>query len=163
MIIWDVIVDLMSISYFTKELIFVVLMYLNVFYYRILSRGKWLSMKLSADSYNVDYATQHNTKTLAHGSADTQQWLRHKRLAHPSSWNIHMLFPTLFPYDNKFSCETSILSKSHKQPYHPSNTRQKSISLILHSFVWPPYPNYKPCMNNIGFMYFVLFIVIVLE
>ncbi|KAF5774854.1 putative GAG-pre-integrase domain-containing protein [Helianthus annuus] len=47
--------------------------------------------------YYVDEVTQNGIVMLSHGTAEREAWLWHRRLGHPSTSYLHVLFPKLFP------------------------------------------------------------------
>ena len=77
----------------------------------------------------------------------------HRRLGHPSSSYLNILFPNLVK-NSVFHCETCVLAKSHRQTFKPSNTRVDSIFSLIRSDVWGP----APVSGGNGFRFFVLFI-----
>ncbi|KAJ0478882.1 putative RNA-directed DNA polymerase [Helianthus annuus] len=92
---------------------------------------------------------------LAHGTADRQLWLWHRRLGHPSFGYLKSLFPSLFlNKSTDMKCETCILAKNHRVSFDQSNTRVKSVFSLIHSDVWGPAPN----SDKNRFKYFVLFV-----
>ncbi|KAJ0868825.1 putative RNA-directed DNA polymerase [Helianthus annuus] len=104
--------------------------------------------------YYVEEVTQHGNVMLAHGSTDREAWLWHRRLGHPSTGYLHLLFPKLFPHNKTFHCETCVLAKSHRQTYKLNNTRVDSPFSLIHSDVWGP----AEITGGQNFRYFVLFI-----
>lgn len=90
------------------------------------------------------------------GTAERQQWLWHRRLGHPSLGYLKLLFPVLFSDLNKFPpCETCLLSKSHRNTYKSSVSRENKIFSLVHSDVWGPAP---VSSSGSGLRYFLLFI-----
>ncbi|KAJ0625451.1 putative RNA-directed DNA polymerase [Helianthus annuus] len=104
--------------------------------------------------YYVDEVAQQGTVMLAHGTTNREAWLWHRRLGHPSSGYLHLLFPKLFSPRDKINCETCFLAKSHRQPFKPNNTRVNVPFSLIHSDVWGP----SPITGGQGFRYFLLFI-----
>nr|GFC49258.1 putative ribonuclease H-like domain-containing protein [Tanacetum cinerariifolium] len=85
--------------------------------------------------YYVDEVTQSGTVMLAHGTTEREAWLWHRKLGHPSASYLHTLFPELFPLNKSISCETCMLTKSHRQTYKHNNTRVKVPFSLIHSDV----------------------------
>ncbi|KAJ0666336.1 putative RNA-directed DNA polymerase [Helianthus annuus] len=104
--------------------------------------------------YYVDEVTRQGTVMLAHGSADREAWLWHRRLGHSSSGYLHRLFPDLFPINKALNCETCFLAKSHRHTFKPNNTKVDSPFLLIHSDVWGP----AKVVGGQNFRYFVTFI-----
>ncbi|KAJ0615698.1 putative RNA-directed DNA polymerase [Helianthus annuus] len=104
--------------------------------------------------YYVDEVTQHGTVMLAHGTPSREAWLWHRRLGHPSTGYLHLLFPKLFPSSNVLSCETCVLAKSHRQTFKPNNTRVNLPFSLIHSDVWGP----AEVNGGQGFRFFLLFV-----
>ncbi|KAJ9556676.1 hypothetical protein OSB04_011290, partial [Centaurea solstitialis] len=147
---------LLSISQVTKELNCVVLMYptfcilQDILTREIIGRGTE-----RGGLYYVDEVTHQGHAMLAHGTADRQLWLWHRRLGHPSFGYLKMLFPSLFLNKSTcIKCETCVLAKNHRVSFNSSNTRVNSVFSLVHSDVWGPAPNSKK--NQ--FRYFVLFV-----
>ena len=91
---------------------------------------------------------------LAHGSTNREAWLWHRRLGHPSTGYLHILFPNLFPSKSTSKCDTCELAKSHRQTFKPNNTRVDSPFYLIHSDVWGP----APVIGGQNFRYFLLFV-----
>ncbi|KAJ0495991.1 putative RNA-directed DNA polymerase [Helianthus annuus] len=104
--------------------------------------------------YYVDEVTQSGTVTLAHGTVEREAWLWHRRLGHPSTGYLHILFPKIFPSNSKSPCETCVLAKSHRQTFKPNNTRVDVPFSLIHSDVWGP----APIIGGQNFRFFVLFV-----
>ncbi|KAJ0466424.1 putative RNA-directed DNA polymerase [Helianthus annuus] len=104
--------------------------------------------------YYVDEVNQPGTAMLAHGTLEREAWLWHRRLGHPSSGYLHLLFPKLFPSNSKINCETCILAKSHRKSYKPSNSRVDLPFSLVHSDVWGP----SPVLRGQGFRFFLIFV-----
>ncbi|XP_047976364.1 uncharacterized protein LOC125218680 [Salvia hispanica] len=61
--------------------------------------------------YYVDETTQQGgTAMLAHRSANREAWLWHRRVGHPSSGYLKMLFPK-FSHFKDITCEYCVLAK----------------------------------------------------
>ncbi|KAJ9539426.1 hypothetical protein OSB04_032159 [Centaurea solstitialis] len=88
--------------------------------------------------YYMDEVTQNGTVMLAHGSAEREAWLWHRRLGHPSTGYLHILFPEFFPSNSTSLCETCVLAKSHRKTFKPNNTRVELPFSLIHSDVWGP-------------------------
>lgn len=147
---------LLSVSQVTKELNCGVLMYptfcilQDILTREIIGRGTE-----RGGLYYVDEVTHQGHAMLAHGTADRQLWLWHRRLGHPSFGYLKMLFPSLFLNKSTcMKCETCVLAKNHRVSFNPSNTRVNSVFSLVHSDVWGPAPNSKK--NR--FKCFVLFV-----
>ncbi|KAJ0605636.1 putative RNA-directed DNA polymerase [Helianthus annuus] len=104
--------------------------------------------------YYVDEVTHQGTVMLAHGSIDREAWLWHRRLGHPSTGYLHLLFPNLFPSKTNSVCETCVLAKSHRHTYLPNNTRVDIPFSLIHSDVWGP----AKVAGGQNFRYFVIFV-----
>ncbi|XP_071687201.1 uncharacterized protein [Rutidosis leptorrhynchoides] len=104
--------------------------------------------------YYVDEVTQDSNVLLAHGTPDRQAWLWHRRLGHPSSSYLSILFPNLFSSNKTLQCETCILAKSHQNSYKTSNTKTERPFALVHSDVWGP----ARVNGGHNFRYFLLFI-----
>ncbi|XP_047960213.1 uncharacterized protein LOC125205368 [Salvia hispanica] len=90
--------------------------------------------------YYVDeFAQQGGTAMLAHGSANREAWLWHRRLGHPSSGYLKLLFPK-FSHFKDITCESCVLAKSHRQSFRSSDTRVETIFSLVHADVWGPAP-----------------------
>ncbi|XP_022030400.1 uncharacterized protein LOC110931309 [Helianthus annuus] len=147
---------LLSVSHVTKELNCVVLMYptfcilQDIRTKEIIGRGTE-----RGGLYYVDEVTHKGHAMLAHGTADRQLWLWHRRLGHPSFGYLKSLFPSLFlNKSTDMKCETCILAKNHRVSFDQSNTRVKSVFSLIHSDVWGPAPN----SDKNRFKYFVSFV-----
>ena len=104
--------------------------------------------------YYVDeIAQQGGTAMLAHGSANREAWLWHRRLGHPSSGYFKLLFPK-FSHFKDITCESCVLAKSHRQSFRSRDTRVKTIFSLVHADVWGP----APIIGDHGFKYFLLFV-----
>ncbi|XP_071695902.1 uncharacterized protein [Rutidosis leptorrhynchoides] len=104
--------------------------------------------------YYVDEVTQDSNVLLAHGTPDRQAWLWHRRLGHPSSSYLSILFPNLFSSNKTLKCETCIQAKSHQNSYKTSNTKTERPFALVHSDVWGP----ARVNGGHNFRYFLLFI-----
>ncbi|KAJ0520490.1 putative RNA-directed DNA polymerase [Helianthus annuus] len=104
--------------------------------------------------YYVDEVTQNGAVMLSHGTTEREAWLWHRRLGHPSTGYLHMLFPKLFPSNCKSHCETCVLAKSHRKTFKPNNTRVDSPFSLIHSDVWGP----APIIGGQNFRFFVIFV-----
>src|SRR5207249_4767408 len=106
---------LLSLSHVTKELNCMVLIFPNFCLLQDIRSGKVIGRGTEKDGlYYVDEVAQQGTAALAHGTAGRQRWLWHRRLGHPSVGYLRLLFPQFFKHETSLSCETCILSKSHK-------------------------------------------------
>ncbi|CAH1428106.1 unnamed protein product [Lactuca virosa] len=104
--------------------------------------------------YYVDEVTQHGTVMLAHGTPNREAWLWHRRLGHPSTGYLHLLFPKIFPSSNVLVCETCVLAKRHRQTFKLNNTRVNLPFSLIHSDVWGP----AEVNGGQGFYFFLLFV-----
>jgi len=62
--------------------------------------------------YYVEEVTQHSTVMLAHGTTNREAWLWHRRLGHPSTGYLHLVFPKLIPSNKPINCEICLGKKS---------------------------------------------------
>ena len=104
--------------------------------------------------YYVDEVAQQGNALLAHGSPENQLWMWHRRLGHPSLGYLKRLFPSFKNIDVALNCEACVLAKSHKHTYYPSLSHASEPSVLIHSDVWGPAPEFA-CHN---YFYFVLFV-----
>nr|KYP41833.1 Retrovirus-related Pol polyprotein from transposon TNT 1-94 [Cajanus cajan] len=72
--------------------------------------------------------------------ANSQIWLHHKRLGHPSFNLLKSLFPHLFTKESveSFNCDICQLSKHHRASYPISNKKNTFPFDLFHSDVWGP-------------------------
>ncbi|KAJ0476142.1 putative RNA-directed DNA polymerase [Helianthus annuus] len=91
---------------------------------------------------------------LAHGTTNREAWLWHRRLGHPSSGYLHLLFPKLFSSNKSLNRETCVLAKSHRHTYKLNNTRVGLPFSLIHSDVWGP----AEINGGQNFRFFVLFV-----
>ena len=117
---------LLSISHVTKELNCTVLMHPTFCIVQDIRTGMIIGRGTERSGlYYVEEVTQPGNVMLAHGTANREAWLWHRRLGHPSIGYLHLLFPKLFPSNNTLNCETCVLAKSHRHTYPLNNTRLK--------------------------------------
>lgn len=83
----------------------------------------------------MDEVTQHGTVMLVHGTPSREAWVWHKRLGHPSTGYLHLLFPKIFPSNNVLVCETCVHDKSHRQTFKPNNASVNLPFSFIHSNV----------------------------
>ncbi|KAK1419961.1 hypothetical protein QVD17_29426 [Tagetes erecta] len=146
---------LLSISHVTKELNCIALMYPTFCILQDVRTGSIIGRGIERQGlYYVEEVTQHSTVMLAHGTTNREAWLWHRRLGHPSTGYLHMLFPKLFPSNKPINCETCVLAKSHRHTYKPNNTRVNLPFSLIHSDVWGP----AEVIGGQKFRYFVLFV-----
>ena len=114
---------LLSISHVTKELNCTLLMQPHICLLQDIRTGEIIGRGTERDGlYYVDEIAQKGTVMLTHGSADRKAWLWHRRLGHPSTGYLKLLFPDIVPKHDMY-CETCFLSKGHRNSYPLNNTQ----------------------------------------
>lgn len=148
---------LISVSQVTKDLNCVVLMYpcllQDILSKEIIGRGTKRRGLYYMDDTSLG---RINQVSRAISNKERHIWLLHRRLGHPSFGYLHHLFPDLFSTEehSSFKCETCILAKSHRVPYHVSNTQREMPFSLIHSDVWGP----SPIVTTNGNRWFVIFV-----
>ncbi|KAF5781204.1 putative RNA-directed DNA polymerase [Helianthus annuus] len=146
---------LLSISHVTKELNCSVLMQPTFCILQDIRTGAIIGRGTERGGlYYVDEVTQSGTVLLSHGTVEREAWLWHRRLGHPSTGYLHILFPKLFPSNCKTHCETCMLAKSHRKTFKPNNTRVDEPFSLIHSDVWGP----APVIGGQHLRFFVIFV-----
>ncbi|KAJ9535809.1 hypothetical protein OSB04_un001041 [Centaurea solstitialis] len=146
---------LLSISHVTKELNCSVLMHPTFCLLQDIKTGRIIGRGTERHGlYYVVEVTQNGTVMLAHGSAEREAWLWHRRLGHPSTGYLHILFPEFFPSNSTSLCETCVLAKSHRKTFKPNNTRVEMPFSSIHSDVWGP----ASTIRGQNFRFFVIFV-----
>ena len=89
-------------------------------------------------------------------AANSEIWLWHKRLGHPSFGYLNKLMPKLFVQlpDTNFKCDVCELAKSHWVPFQISMNKSPTPFMVVHSDVWGPT---NTCSFN-GKRWFISFI-----
>ncbi|XP_042012321.1 uncharacterized protein LOC121760762 [Salvia splendens] len=124
---------LLSISHVTKELNCTLLMQPTFCLLQDIRTGEIIGRGTERDGlYYVDEITQRGTALLTHGTTDREAWLWHRRLGHPSTGYLKILFPK---FSQDMYCETCALAKSHRHSYISNNTRVDSLFALVHSDV----------------------------
>nr|KYP51610.1 Retrovirus-related Pol polyprotein from transposon TNT 1-94 [Cajanus cajan] len=108
-----------------------------------LATGKTiLTAKDQSELYLLESDDQNKTKIISQQAisetwANSQIWLHHKRLGHPSFNLIKSLFPHLFTRESieSFNCDICQLSKHHCASYPISNIKSTSPFDLIHSDV----------------------------
>ncbi|XP_029129864.1 uncharacterized protein LOC109816369 isoform X2 [Cajanus cajan] len=111
-----------------------------------LATGKTiLTAKEQSGLYLLESDDQNKTKIMSQQAtsetwANSQIWLHHKRLGHPSFNLLKSLFPHLFTKESieSFNCDICQLSKHHRASYPISNKKSTSPFDLIHSDVWGP-------------------------
>ncbi|XP_052729487.1 uncharacterized protein LOC108329231 isoform X9 [Vigna angularis] len=109
-----------------------------------LATGKTiLTAKEQSGLYFLEFDDQSNTQIMSQQAtsetwANSQIWLHHQRLGHPSFSLIKSLFPHLFTKESveSFNCDICQLSKHHRASYPISNKKSISPFDLIHSDVW---------------------------
>lgn len=145
---------LLSISHVSKELNCSVLMQPTFCILQDIRTGAIIGRDTERQGlYYVDEVSQNGVVMLSHGTKEREAWLWHRRLGHPSTNYLHILFPKLFSSTCKSHCETCVLAKSHQKSFKPNNTRVDLPFLLIHSDVWGP----APIIGGQNFCFFVIF------
>ena len=145
---------LLSVSHVTRELNCTLLMHPKFCFLQDIRTGTTIGRGTEHHGlYYVDETAQTGKGMLAHGTSEREAWLWHRRLGHPSSSYLKILFSHL-DTNSVLHCQTCVLAKSHRQSFKPSNSRVDDIFSLIHSNVWGP----SPVVGGNGFRYFVLFI-----
>lgn len=111
---------LMSISHVTKELNCTMLMHPHFCFLHDIRTGEIIGRGTEQNGlYYVDEIAQQGKVMLAHGTADRDAWLWHRRLGHPSTTYLKLLFPKLVKTET-LSCDSCVLAKSHRQSFKPN-------------------------------------------
>ena len=92
----------------------------------------------------------------SNSTRESEIWLWHRHLGHPSFHTMKKLMPSLFIAMNvsDFHCETCVLAKSHRVSYPPSISQSAIPFELIHSDVWGP----SKVPTRTGMRYYVLFI-----
>nr|KYP62136.1 Retrovirus-related Pol polyprotein from transposon TNT 1-94 [Cajanus cajan] len=126
--------SLISVKKLTKDLNCSATFFSTYCIFQDLATGKTISTaKEQSGLYLLESNDQRKTKIMSQQAtsetwANSQIWLHHKRLGHPSFNLIKSLFPHLFTKESieSFNCDICQLSKHHRASYPISN--KKSIS-----------------------------------
>ncbi|KAJ9551824.1 hypothetical protein OSB04_015869 [Centaurea solstitialis] len=96
---------LFSVSHVTKELNCTVLMQPTFCILQDIKTGAIIGRGTERQGlYYVDEVAKNGTVMLSHGSTEREARLWHRRLGHPSTSYLHILFPKLFPSNCKSHC-----------------------------------------------------------
>nr|GEZ33881.1 putative ribonuclease H-like domain-containing protein [Tanacetum cinerariifolium] len=91
---------LLSISHVTKELNCLVIMQPTFCILHDIRTGAIIRRGTKRQGlYYVDEVTRSGTVMRSHGTAKREAWLWHRRLGHPSTGYLRVLFPKLFPFN----------------------------------------------------------------
>ncbi|KOM56062.1 hypothetical protein LR48_Vigan10g195400 [Vigna angularis] len=138
--------NLISVQKLTKDLNCSVIFFSTHCVFQDLATGKTiLTAKEQSGLYLLETNDQSTTNILSLQAtsetwANSQIWLHHKRLGHPSFNVIKSLFPHLFTNESveSFNCDICQLSKHHRASYPISNKKSTSPFDLIHTDVWGP-------------------------
>ena len=110
---------------------------------------------LSAAAISPPMLHAHLSSSHATVPVSTSVW--HNRLGHPSVIKLNHLLPYLScsmsdHQSTIFDCTDCCLAKSHKLPFHLSNSTVNAPLSLIHSDVWGPFA------SSSGYKYYVLFV-----
>nr|KYP62605.1 Retrovirus-related Pol polyprotein from transposon TNT 1-94 [Cajanus cajan] len=138
--------NLISVQKLTKDLNCSVIFFSTHCVFQDLAMGKTiLNAKEQSGLYLLESDDQNKTKIMSQQAtsetwANSQIWLHHKRLGHPSFNLLKSLFPHLFTKESveSFNCDICQLSKHHRASYPISNKKSTSPFDLIHSDAWRP-------------------------
>nr|KYP73851.1 Retrovirus-related Pol polyprotein from transposon TNT 1-94 [Cajanus cajan] len=138
--------NLISVQKLTKDLNCSVTFFsTHCVFQDLATRKTILTAKEQSGLYLLESDDQNKTKIISQQAtsetwANSQIWLHHKRLGHPSFNLLKSLFPHLFTKESieSFNCDICQLSKHHRASYPISNKKSTSPFDLIHSDVWGP-------------------------